>query len=79
MIDAVQGLLDELCSPDLTLGRAKVLRARLSELLEALASAGDGPEGSDAAASRSGARRGRETLPSDFMTFPSFLQGPCVG
>jgi len=36
IINALQGVLDELCSADLTLGRAKLLRHRLCELLEAL-------------------------------------------
>ena len=36
MIHALQGVLDELCSADLTLSRAKLLRHRLCELLEAL-------------------------------------------
>jgi hypothetical protein len=35
-IATLQGVLDELCSPDLTLGRANVLRRRLNQLLEAL-------------------------------------------
>lgn len=78
MIEAVQGLLEELCSPDLTLGRAKILRIRLYELLDALAPPGDGPEG-QGGASRSRPGKGRETFPSDFTTFPSYLQGPCVG
>jgi hypothetical protein len=75
MIEAVQGLLEELCSPDLTLGRANVLRPRLVELLEALASP-DGAGGKDAT---SRPREGRETLPAEFTAFPSLLQGPCVG
>jgi len=36
IINALEGVLDELCSADLTLGRAKLLRHRLCELLEAL-------------------------------------------
>jgi hypothetical protein len=39
-INALEGLLDELCSTDLTLGQAKLLRHRLCELLEALQGAG---------------------------------------
>lgn len=33
-IDTMKCLVDELCSPDLTLGRAKVLRAQLANFLE---------------------------------------------
>jgi hypothetical protein len=33
-IDALRGLMERLCSPDLTLAEAKPLRARLSRLLE---------------------------------------------
>ena len=33
-IDALRGLIERLCAPDLTLAEAKVLRARLSDLLE---------------------------------------------
>ena len=36
IINALEGVLDELCSADLTLVRAKLLRHRLCELLEAL-------------------------------------------
>lgn len=46
-IESLRGMLDELCSPDLTLGRAKILRCRLAQLLETLDSsserASDGP------------------------------------
>jgi len=42
MIETLQGMLDELCSPDLTLGRANVLRGRLVQLLETLNSSSDG-------------------------------------
>ena len=33
-IEALHGLLERLCSPDLTLAEARPLRARLSRLLE---------------------------------------------
>jgi hypothetical protein len=33
-IDALRGLMERLCAPDLTLAEAEVLRARLSDLLE---------------------------------------------
>ena len=33
-IDALRGLIERLCAPDLTLAEAEVLRARLSDLLE---------------------------------------------
>jgi hypothetical protein len=33
-IDALRGLIERLCAPDLTVAEAKVLRARLSDLLE---------------------------------------------
>ena len=33
-IETLHGLLDRLCSPDLTLGEAKVLRNQLFDLLE---------------------------------------------
>ncbi len=33
-IESLRGMLDELCSPDLTLRRAKVLRRRLALFLE---------------------------------------------
>ena len=36
MIETLQGMLEELCSPDLTLGRAKALRHRLTRLLETM-------------------------------------------
>jgi hypothetical protein len=36
MIEQLKTLLDELCSTDLTLVRAKLLRARLLEVVEAL-------------------------------------------
>jgi hypothetical protein len=36
IINALVGVLDELCSADLTLSRAKLLRHRLCEILEAL-------------------------------------------
>jgi hypothetical protein len=37
MIEQLKNLLDELCSADLTLARAKLLRARLLEVVETLA------------------------------------------
>jgi len=40
-IETLRGMLDELCSPDLTLGRARVLRRRLAQLLEALKTKGE--------------------------------------
>jgi hypothetical protein len=36
MIDTLKSLLDELCSADLTLGRAALLRSRVMEIVEAL-------------------------------------------
>ena len=33
-IDALRGLIERLCAPDLTLAEAKVLRSRISDLLE---------------------------------------------
>ena len=33
-IDALRGLIERLCAPDLTLAEAKVLRARLPDLLD---------------------------------------------
>jgi hypothetical protein len=36
MIEALKHLLDELCSADLTLDRAKLLRSRLLEIVAAL-------------------------------------------
>ena len=33
-IDALRGLIERLCAPDLTLAEAKVLRGRISDLLE---------------------------------------------
>jgi hypothetical protein len=49
-VATLQGLLDELSSPDLTLGRAKVLRPRLFALLETLTSRN--PRASDGAGNR---------------------------
>jgi hypothetical protein len=36
MIETLKALLDELCSADLTLARAKLLRSRLQEIVESL-------------------------------------------
>ena len=33
-IDALRGLIERLCAPDLTLAEAEVLRGRISDLLE---------------------------------------------
>jgi hypothetical protein len=50
IINVLEGVLDELCSADLTLVRAKLLRHRLRELLEAL----QGPGTTSPEASRPG-------------------------
>ena len=36
MLEVLEGMLDELCSPELTLDRAKILRPRLFAVLDAL-------------------------------------------
>jgi hypothetical protein len=87
MIAALRSMLDELCSPELTLGRAKILRPRLFELLgtmnsrDAGASAWAGCQ-AEVGSDRTTATRLRdsqEALHLEFTAFPKILQGPCVG
>jgi hypothetical protein len=87
MIAALQGLMDELCAPDLTLGQAKALRPRLLALLEAMngreLGASEGSEGTaEVESDRATATRApetREKLHPEFPAFPLVLQRTCVG
>ena len=86
MIAAIQGLVDELCSPDLTLARAEVLRPRLFAILETLET-GD-PKTcvgdvlpTQAESDRSPDQRLRDVadrLHTTFAAFPKILPGRCV-
>ena len=86
-IKTLQNLLDELCSPDLTLGRAKVLRPHLFDVLEAMNSRDAGAGVGDVSRSEAGAscnaaahqRVHRGGLHPEFTPFPELLQEPCVG
>jgi len=74
-IEAVERLTAELCSPDLTLGRAKVVRARLFELIE---SGGSG-EGESIGSHATREQDSDEPFHPEFPGMTSILQGPCVG
>jgi hypothetical protein len=87
MIATLRGLLDELRSPDLTLSRAKVLRQRLTQLLEASHSpASEATSGSKAGAdlpvghfSKPQGPDTREVFHPRFTRFPGLLLETCVG
>jgi hypothetical protein len=86
-IKTLQNLLDELCSPDLTLGRAKVLRPHLFDVLGAMNSCDAGAGVGDVTRSEAGASRDaavhqrveRGELHPEFTPFAELLQEPCVG
>jgi hypothetical protein len=84
-LEALQGMLDELCSPDLTLERAKVLRPRLFELLGMLDQSTPGTSESAPAGSKEGAARGvvrervRTMLHAEFPGLASIFHRPCLG
>ncbi len=82
-IEALQGLLDELCSPDLTLARANVLRPQLFELLGMLNQSApeksdgslSGPEQSAAGGPEAGwERASRGILPVSLDLSPSVFR-----
>jgi hypothetical protein len=87
MVEALQGMLDELCSPDLTLERSKVLRPRLFELLGRLDQSTPGTSESAPAGAKAkeGAARGvvqervRTRFHGEFPMFASIFHRPCLG
>jgi hypothetical protein len=87
MIATLEGMLDELCSPDMTLSRSRVLRPRLIELLETMNSrtpeegVGDFSAGKVGTDTNASARQdgSQDAFHREFTAIPNILQGPCVG
>jgi hypothetical protein len=86
MIAELRGMLDELCSPELTLARAEILRPRLFELLRTMNSCDAGPgekagyraEVESDRASGKHPRDSKESLHPEFTAIPEILQGRFV-
>jgi hypothetical protein len=86
-IATLQSLLDELCSPDLTLGRAQALRHSVFEAVEAIHSQDSKGIAEEAGRAEIEAGRGSEEVPSavrsgfhpEFTRFPSILPKPSIG
>jgi hypothetical protein len=86
LIKALSGMLDELCSPEMTLSRSRVVRSRLVALLDTMDSddpAGNhetGPSGMVGTGTSGSARpsESQESLHQDFTAIPVILQRPCV-
>jgi hypothetical protein len=87
LIDSLTGMLDELCSPEMTLSRSRVVRSRLNALLNTMnshdpeANAGKSPAGMVGTSAPGTARpsESQDALHRDFTAIPNILQGPCVG
>jgi hypothetical protein len=86
LIETLSGMLDELCSPEMTLSRSRVVRSRLVALLDTMnsddpgANLEMGPSGMVGTGTPGSARpsESQESLHQDFTAIPLILQRPCV-